>query len=189
MRLPELSLLHVAAAWVVMLLFPLHSAPAWADPRDGVALEAGYGQHTDMDRIALTRDWSRHWDPSPDWDLTGYWEASLARWRPHNPAGGNQNVNDLGVTPVWRLVRLQREAVSPFAEIAVGAHYISNHEPWRGHQMSTHFQFGDHIGIGASLGAQHAVDLALHFQHLSNAGLENPNPGINFFQLRADYHF
>ena len=188
MRTPVPFSLPVAAVCAVVLL-PLPSAPAWADPRDGVALEAGYGQHTDVDRVALTREWSRRWEGGPGWGFTGYWDASIARWRPHNPIGGNQNVTDIGFTPVWRLVQQQTGAFAPFAEVAVGAHYISNHEPWTRHQMSTHFQFGDHVGVGASLGDQRAVDVALRFQHLSNGGLENPNPGINFFELRADYHF
>jgi hypothetical protein len=30
-------------------------------------------------------------------------------------------------------------------------------------------------------------DLSLRFQHLSNAGISNPNPGINFLELRMSY--
>ena len=29
----------------------------------------------------------------------------------------------------------------------------------------------------------------VRFQHLSNAGIQNPNPGINFLQLRVGHWF
>ena len=32
-------------------------------------------------------------------------------------------------------------------------------------------------------------DASVRFQHLSNGGLVQPNPGINFVQLRLAYHF
>lgn len=164
--------------------------PARADePRDGVAFEAGYGYHVDMARISVNREWSQHWFTDHSVILGGYWDASLGEWHPHNPAGGNHDVVDLGITPVWRITERERSAIAPYAELAVGAHYISDHRIYNGRNMSTHFQFGDHVGAGVSLGEQHAWDIGVRLQHLSNAGLKNPNPGINFYQIRAGYHF
>ena len=52
--------------------------------------------------------------------------------------------------------------------------------------FSTRFQFGDHLGIGYRF---ERYDVAVRFQHLSNGGMRNPNPGINFLLLRLQYHF
>ena len=41
------------------------------------------------------------------------------------------------------------------------------------------------IGQAPSFGS---YDLGLRFQHLSNGGLRNPNPGINLVILRLQYH-
>jgi hypothetical protein len=45
------------------------------------------------------------------------------------------------------------------------------------------------VAAGVSFGDQLQWDVAARLQHFSNAGINNPNPGINFFQLRVDYHF
>ena len=50
--------------------------------------------------------------------------------------------------------------------------------------FSTRFQFGDHLGVGVRRGQ---YDIGLRLQHLSNAGLRNPNPGVNFLQLHLAY--
>jgi hypothetical protein len=43
------------------------------------------------------------------------------------------------------------------------------------------FQFTSHIGLQAKLGQR--VGLGYRFQHTSNAGLGNPNPGLNMHVL------
>lgn len=45
------------------------------------------------------------------------------------------------------------------------------------------------LGLGVSLGAQRRHELLLRLQHVSNAGLKQPNPGLNFLQLRYALHF
>ncbi len=170
--------------WVLALL----SASAWA--ADGISVEAGYGYHTVMERLSWSRTWDKRWFNDQSWNLTGYWDVGVGRWTPHDAAGGNHDVNDFGITPVWRIVPAQSSgSVVPFAELAVGAHYISDHEIYNGRNMSTHFQFGDHVGAGLSLGPKHDWDVMLRFQHLSNAGLQNPNPGMNFYQMRMTHWY
>ena len=51
------------------------------------------------------------------------------------------------------------------------------------------FQFGDHIGAGVRFGDKGRYDVGYRYQHLSNAGIKEPNQGINFHQLRLQYHF
>ena len=47
------------------------------------------------------------------------------------------------------------------------------------------FEFGSHIGVGFSLAKNHAVGLAL--QHLSNAGLKQPNGGIDLVLIQYTF--
>jgi hypothetical protein len=44
-------------------------------------------------------------------------------------------------------------------------------------------QFGSHIGAGLRLGEAGQTKLGVGFQHLSNAGLKQPNGGINLYLL------
>ena len=77
----------------------------------------------------------------------------------------------------------------PYVELGIGAHYLTNETITQRRQFSTNFQFGDHIGAGVQFGEHDAFDIAYRLQHLSNAGIDHPNPGINFHQVRLQYHF
>ncbi len=174
--------------FAVLLLWASFTSAAWA--ADAVSVEAGYGYHTDMARVAWSRAWDARWFTDSAWFLSGYWDVALGRWTPHNPAGGNHDVTDFGLTPVWRLRPTDGSGtVVPFVEAAVGFHYISDHQIYNGRDMSTHFQFGDHVGAGLSFGEHHDWDIMARLQHLSNAGLQNPNPGINFYQIRLSHWY
>jgi len=49
------------------------------------------------------------------------------------------------------------------------------------------FQFTSHIGLIWYLTDR--VSLGYRFQHMSNAGLASPNPGLNLEMLELSYHF
>ena len=51
------------------------------------------------------------------------------------------------------------------------------------------FRFGDLIGFGGLLGAKDRFEVGYGFQHLSNAGISDPNDGINFHQIRLGYNY
>ena len=165
----------------------LSAVPGYA--RDGIALESGTGNHVEMARVSFNREFDQVWFADRDWVVGSYLDGSIGQWHAHNAAGDDHVINDFSITPVLRATERVRSAWAPYAEVGVGAHYISDHHIYRGRDMSTHFQFGDHVGVGFSFGEQLAWDLGLRFQHISNAGMKNPNPGINFYQVRAGYHF
>ena len=49
--------------------------------------------------------------------------------------------------------------------------------------MSLALQFGSHVGMGLRLGAPRQASVGVALQHLSNAGIKQPNGGINFYLL------
>ncbi len=53
--------------------------------------------------------------------------------------------------------------------------------------ISTAFQFGDHIGVGAYL--SNSSRLGLRYSHFSNASIKRPNPGLNVLQLTYTYQY
>jgi hypothetical protein len=55
--------------------------------------------------------------------------------------------------------------------------------------MSSAFQFADMVGVGASFGSHQQYEAGFRFQHLSNASIKEPNPGIDFEQLYVQYNF
>jgi hypothetical protein len=76
-----------------------------------------------------------------------------------------------------------------FAEIGIGANVILPVYRSKEKRFSTTFNFGDHFAIGRQFGAQHQHELALRIQHFSNGGIDEPNPGENFLQLRYSHRW
>jgi lipid A 3-O-deacylase len=154
---------------------------------DGVALEFGQGNSTDMGRIGLQWSWNKQWFKGDQWHVGGFWDLSLGHWRRDNTLPGqNDSITEIGLTPTLRLQR--NDGTGPYAEAGIGFHLLSRTSlgPKR---FSTAFQFGDHLGIGYRFGAKGALDLGLRYQHLSNASIKRPNNGINFTQVRLQYWF
>ena len=127
-----------------------------------------------MLRVSITDNWRKH-VPLPDvWRLAGYWEFSAALWD-----NADDSTADIGVTPVFRIERGRF-----YVEGAIGLHLVQTHIS-ASRVFSTAVQFGDHIAAGFHFSR---YDLSLRLQHLSNGGLAEPNPGINFALLRLQYH-
>ncbi len=155
----------------------------------GAAIEYGNGDATDMARIAVTRDFEKQWFSDGDWLVTGFWEASIGSWQGDSSAGGNRNITDIGLTPVFRFQQKHPSSWAPYLEGAIGFHLISPTQINATRQFGSAFQFGDHVGFGVRFGERQQFDLGYRFQHLSNGGIKQPNNGINFNQIRFGYHF
>jgi len=144
---------------------------------DGVSGELGRGSHdVDVWRVGVQWKQEPRFLAGGNWHLS--WELSLGGW---NPPAGN-NVYDLGLTPV---LRYSPSRPGTFVEGAIGAHLLSDSQIERDFTLSTRFQFGDHVGVGYDFGG---YDLSVRLQHLSNGGIRNPNPGVNFLVLRVQWH-
>jgi lipid A 3-O-deacylase len=154
---------------------------------DGVSLEMGSGDASNMGRVGLQWNMNSQWFKGEVWHLGGYWDASLGHWRRDGVLPGqNNDITEIGLTPTLRLQRNDRKGL--YAEGGIGFHLLSRTSlgPKR---FSTAFQFGNHLGIGYRFGAKGAFDLGLRYQHLSNASIKSPNNGINFTQVRVQYWF
>lgn len=173
--------------WMVlgMLVWTMSGAPSYAV--DGVSFELGNGDGADMGRVAVQWDWNRRWFQGRDGHVGGYWELGLGYWTHGNTLPGqNDEVVEVGLTPVFRVQ--QNDLAGFYTEIGIGAHLLSR-TSLAERRFSTAFQFGSHIGVGYRFGAKESFDLGYRFQHLSNASIKRPNQGINFHQIRLQYHF
>jgi hypothetical protein len=126
--------------------------------------------------------WSRQYEFGT---FTGYNEAGVGRWTTDRADGGSSSAwsTQVGLTPVLRYVP-GTETSRWFAEIGIGANVIFPIYQSSDRRFSTRFNFGDHIGVGRFIDAGHRHELILRLQHFSNGGIDHPNPGENFIQLR-----
>jgi hypothetical protein len=157
------------------------SFPAWSV--DGASLELGHGERDlNILRGGLQWNWNRKWLAAGGWHLDGYWDLAAGIWW-----NARKDIYDFSLTPTFRYQRAA--GGSPYVEAAIGFHLISTIHVADNRDFSSRFQFGDHLGAGFRFGERNRWDLGVRLQHLSNAGIRNPNPGINFLQLRLQRHF
>jgi lipid A 3-O-deacylase len=155
---------------------------------DGAYGEFATGTKIQMLRAGVTSDWDQRWFQSNGTHFSGYWDASVGAWRGtsyQNMPGAKQYMMDVGFTPVFRFQRDDKKGF--YAEAGIGVHYLSKLYDNDDNRLSTHFQFGDHVGIGYVF--DNKWELGLKIQHFSNGGYKKPNSGVNFVNLKASYHF
>lgn len=155
---------------------------------DSASLEFGTGDKTKMVRLGVQWKWDKQWWRSNGMHIGGYWDLTFSQWHGNqfrNVPGNTQNLSTIGITPVFRL---QSDTLKGFyAEAGIGAHLLSELYDNNDQQLSTKFQFGDHIGVGYIF--QNNADISLKIQHFSNGSIKKPNDGVNFAIVRVSYPF
>ncbi len=117
------------------------------------------------------------------WQLRAHWEINLQGWWAERPSR-HESGWIAGITPVVQYV--YRSQFTPYVELGIGLKYLSDIQMGDTYK-STQFQFGDLVGFGMQLG--HHLQIGFRFLHISNAGIETPNPGTNFYGIKMDYLF
>jgi len=160
---------------------------------DGLSFSAGpdasSNASVDLYRVGAQWGWNKRWLETSGWHVGGYWDLQGGYWDNSSNNKTNSGLWELAFTPVFRVQQNQPSAVSPYIELGVGAHLLSETSVSAQRDFGTAFQFGSHAGVGARFGPKNAFDLSYRFQHISNASIKEPNDGINFHVLRLGYWF
>ena len=168
--------------FVAMIFF---SNPAKADIP---IIELSEGDGVKMGRVAFQWDSGKRWFAEGEWQVAGYWESAIGFWQGKS-AKGDPQIYELAFTPVLRLEKKSYSGWSPYAEGGVGVHLITGNRVTDTRNLSSNYHFGSHIGVGLRFGRQSEFDIGYRLQHLSNAGLKQPNEGINFNILHLRYSY
>ncbi|MEC5408337.1 acyloxyacyl hydrolase [Paraburkholderia sp. MPAMCS5] len=133
------------------------------------------------------------WDPNLTWWQIGDWhfaligEAHVGWW--HTTEGNvHENIGEIGVTPIIRFIN-GAGSIRPFAEVGAGVRLLSSPRISSTLTLSTAIQFAELAGVGVQFGGHQQYLAGYRFQHVSNGGIKEPNPGINFHQLYLQYNF
>jgi lipid A 3-O-deacylase len=169
----------------LLALQPAFAADTMAD---SAAVEIGAGSKVQMLRISAQENWQRSWFESNGTHLSGYWDANLAQWRGNayqNRSGEHENITVANLTPVFRFERADKKGW--YGEGGIGVSWFSKLYDNDDNRLSTHFQFGDHIGAGYVF--DNKWELGAKIQHYSNGGYKKPNSGVNWLVLKVARHF
>lgn len=171
----------LALALCLSVLAPAH---AFNLRPDGVSVFAGGGSHG-----SAIAGGSLLWD----WDfermrrkaeLTAHTELIFNEWRASAVGGGNAYYAQVALLPTLRM-RLKRGQSPWYIELGIGISYLDKHFQTPQKEFSTRWNFYDVMGLGYTLdGPDGKHEINARWLHVSNGGLEKPNPGQDFLQLR-----
>ncbi len=154
----------------------------------GVQVAAGTADHH-VRKIDL----GLAWDPNLTWWHIGDWqfaligEAHVAWW--HTDEGNvHDNIGEFGLTPIIRF-RKSSGYFRPYLEAGDGVRLLTSPTISSRYTLSTAFQFADMVGVGLAFGSSGQYRVGYRFQHISNASIKRPNPGIDFQQVYFEYMF
>ena len=170
-------------ACALAILLALQPAGAAEPLADSAALEFGAGSKVQMLRVSAQKNWTRSWGESNGTHLSGYWDANLAQWRGNaylNRSGQRQDITVINLTPVFRFERADKKGW--YGEAGIGVSLLSTLYDNNNKRLSTHFQFGDHIGAGYVF--DNRWELGAKIQHYSNGGYKKPNGGVNWLLVK-----
>lgn len=154
----------------------------------GVQLGGGLGDHH-----IKKGDLAMVWDPGLTWWHIGSWhfalvgEAYLSYWHT-NEGTVHSSIGEFGMTPVLRFIQ-NSGRIRPYVEAGVGVRLLTHPRISDRFTVSSAFQFADMVGVGAQFGERQQYQAGFRFQHVSNASIKKPNPGINFTQLYLQCNF
>lgn len=168
--------------WLAILLLPL-SVQAMGL---GVVAARGDDKVSKLGVLLLWEHPESLWQ-GRSWQLGLQHEIELAIW----DVPYARNVLETGYTPVfrWRMPLPNRARQSFYLEAAIGLRFISHSHTSVRRYLSSNTHFSDLAGLGWQWCKRDCQQLGLRIQHLSNAGIKRPNPGINFIQVKYSRHF
>lgn len=183
---PRRTTAALAVSLLLFALLPLQQARAF----DAITLDSGYGlEDTRLLRLNFSTGDAQRYPAGSHWYWSRIWEGNFSYWYLYKNSEGVEDLFELGLTPNLRLERVQAwDWGHPYLEAGLGVHLLSKvHIGPR--DLGTALQFGTHVGFGLSFGEDEQWDVAWRFEHLSNGGIKDPNPGINFAMVRLGYRW
>ena len=127
------------------------------------------------------------WPMDSDRTLSLRGTAGVSFWNAPKSAQ-DHSLFALGAYPVLRLDTTSAANVIPYVEASIGANVLS-HTRIQDRRLSTAFQFGEYIGVGAVWGDKRQFDIGARYQHISNADIKKPNDGLSYASIVLQYRF
>ncbi|MDG6777345.1 acyloxyacyl hydrolase [Thiomicrorhabdus sp. zzn3] len=163
---------------------PCSLSPGIDTDKTIASFDMGSDDTIDHLRLALGADWKESFYQSGPFEINGRWEVNANHWHSTRANPENKQGYIIGVHPLFQY----NYAFSNFklyAETGAGL-YLLDDPTIENEFKSTQFQFGDVFGLGVKV---KQFELGYRYLHISNAGIEMPNPGTDFHNLHLGYRF
>ncbi len=101
---------------------------------------------------------------------------------------GNNASAIVSAGPSYRWHMNKSDKSKWFVDFGVHPTWVSQSR-FEGKNLGGKVFFTSHLGFGVYLGRQRTTSLLLRYQHTSNAGLDDNNPGVDMLGLAFSYNF
>ncbi|BAU76494.1 acyloxyacyl hydrolase [Metapseudomonas furukawaii] len=146
-----------------------------------VSLDIGQtGDSTMTYRLGTQFDFSSSWFESSVGRVTGYWDAAYTYWEGDETASNHS----VSLSPVF-VYEFAGETVKPYIEAGIGVALFADTD-LEDNDLGSSFQFEDRIGLGLRFANQEVGVRAMHY---SNAGIKQPNDGVESYSLHYRLSF
>lgn len=133
------------------------------------------GDSTMVYRLGLQSNWDSSWWQTSVGRLTGYWDGAYTYWDGDQTASNHS----LSLAPVF-VYEFAGDSVKPYIEAGIGVAAFSSTE-LESNELGSSFQFEDRIGFGLRFAGGHEIGVrAIHY---FNAGIKQPNDGVESYSL------
>jgi Lipid A 3-O-deacylase (PagL) len=177
-RRPILKTVFFASSLLVFLItFRSEGQDFFAGARGGASLDTSRSRFYQAEAFAGWKiPW--HWNFYSDWNLRPAVDLS---------AGGLTGKGEDGfVGTLGPMAELRYGAFPVVLEGGASPTWLSRYT-FGSKDLGERFQFTSHIGLAWDVTRN--VTVGIRFQHMSNAGLARPNPGLNMEMLLVRFNF
>jgi Lipid A 3-O-deacylase (PagL) len=163
----------MARAVLLALVLLLSRPGAAADPQ----WIAVFGRGTESADTDIVRLAYRHpLKKNGEWWMPSQVQLGAGSWHVPDVRGTTRRF-DLNLSAIWR-----GDKPWGYWEAGFGGYLLSKTINNDENRLPSAFEFGSHIGAGFRLAKDHTIGVAI--QHLSNAGIKQPNGGIDLVLLQ-----
>ena len=143
-----------------------------------IGLTVGRGtESAETDIVRLT--YRRALPESERWWVPTHVQLGASVWRVPDIRGQTRRF-DANATPIWR-----SDKPWGYLEGGIGLYLLSKTINNDENRVPSSLEFGSHIGAGLRLGQSSTIGVA--YQHLSNAGIKQPNGGIDLVLVQYTF--
>lgn len=153
-----------------------------ADP--ALMVHAGHSGETKVAGFGLRLSpwWAKHWGP---FRLAAHPEFQLNQHHQRRSGvPGPGNLWQAGAAAMLRL-RLGEGSLRPYVELGLGLNWLTK-SALGDDRFGSRMHFGEHFGVGIEAGALFG---GWRVSHYSNAGIKQPNNGLDAHQIVLGVHF
>ncbi len=141
-----------------------------------VSLSVGQtGDSTMVYRLGLQSNWDKSWMQTSVGRVTGYWDGAYTYWEGDTTSSNHS----LSFSPVF-VYEFAGGSVKPFIEAGIGVSAFA-HTQLESNNLGSSFNFEDRLGFGLRFAGGH--ELSVRAIHYSNAGIKQPNDGVESYSL------